>query len=135
MAELIGQYNPGPDDLERQILEAMDATGMSREEAINFFGFGKERDLPPAPAPTPAPSPAPALTPTRRPRIQVPIPRPFGGGGLIGRHRERTERAVQGSPRQGTHTPAEDELEQSLTEGKALGAAKKAGKVGKKGAR
>lgn len=126
MAELIGQYNPGPDDLERQILEAMDATGMAREEVINFFGFGKERALPPAPAP--APSPAPALTPTPRPG-NIPIPRPFGGGSLIGRRREQTERAAQGgSPRQGTHTPAEEELEKSITEGKAGNAAKRAGK-------
>ena len=92
MAELIGQYAPGENDLERQIREAMEATGMARQEVMDFFGFGKERDLPPTPVTAPLPPPEPT---TARPL--VPIPRPFGGGAgtLIGRRREGIERASE----------------------------------------
>jgi len=90
MAELIGQYAPRQTDLERQIAEAIQATGMARQEVIDFFGFGKEQELPEAP-PVEAPLPPPPTAPP----VNVPIPRPFGGGtgSLIGRRREQLERA------------------------------------------
>lgn len=90
MAELIGPYAPSQTDLERQIAEAMDATGMARQEVIDFFGFGKEQALPEAP-PVEAPAPPPPVAPP----APVAIPRPFGGGtgSLIGRRREELERA------------------------------------------